>query len=258
MLSSCDIHEDFGSTPGPAAAFRIDFANPAEVPYHRHRPGQLILAIRGAVTCSTHTDIWIVPPGSAVWIPGGVSHSNEATANAKLVYLFVEPDVTIMPDECCALSVSPMLREMILRIADIPDRHAPDDHTKRLMRVALEELSLMPRGGVDVPISAHPKIAVMASALARHPDNRRTLREWSAELAMSERSLKRLITKETGLSFGRWRQRLHMVVAMRALASGASVKKVAADLGYESVTAFIVMFKKAVGATPGRYQEQAI
>ena len=32
---------------------------------------------------------------------------------------------------------------------------------------------------------------------------------------MSERSLARLVQKETGLSFGRWRQQLHLLVALR-------------------------------------------
>ncbi|AMM87142.1 hypothetical protein AZF01_21675 (plasmid) [Martelella sp. AD-3] len=37
---------------------------------------------------------------------------------------------------------------------------------------------------------------------------------------MGERSLKRLMLGETGLTFGRWRRRLHRVIALRELASG--------------------------------------
>lgn len=47
-------------------------------------------------------------------------------------------------------------------------------------------------------------------------------------------------------------------MAIQQLTEGASVEKTAWDLGYESVTAFITMFKKAVGTSPGRYvQEKA-
>ncbi len=70
---------------------------------------------------------------------------------------------------------------------------------------------------------------------------------------MSERSLARLVQKETGLSFGRWRQQLHLLVALRLLAGGATVQQVSGDLGYESVSAFITMFKKALGMPPARY-----
>jgi AraC-like DNA-binding protein len=70
---------------------------------------------------------------------------------------------------------------------------------------------------------------------------------------MSERSLARLIKAETGMSFGRWRQQLHVIVALQRLSAGMAVQRVAMDLGYESVSAFITMFRKAMGKPPGRY-----
>jgi AraC-like DNA-binding protein len=142
---------------------------------------------------------------------------------------------------------------MILRLADVQGSYAPDDHVGRLVRVLLEELALMPKEGLELPVSSHPKIAVIAAALTVEPSDRRTLGEWAAHVAMSERSLKRLMVQETGLTFGRWRRQLHLVIALRELASGATVQRVSSDLGYESVTAFIVMFKKALGTTPTRY-----
>ena len=61
------------------------------------------------------------------------------------------------------------------------------------------------------------------------------------------------MVRETGLTFGRWRQQLHLIVAIRELAAGASVQQVSAELGYESVTAFITMFRKALGKSPAAY-----
>ncbi|MEX3628729.1 MAG: helix-turn-helix domain-containing protein [Burkholderia sp.] len=62
---------------------------------------------------------------------------------------------------------------------------------------------------------------------------------------------------ETGMSFGRWRRQLHIVVAIQKLSTGLSVQRVAAELGYESVNAFITMFKKVLGKTPGHYLPRA-
>jgi AraC-like DNA-binding protein len=70
---------------------------------------------------------------------------------------------------------------------------------------------------------------------------------------MSERTLARLVVRETGLTFGRWRQQLHLIVALRQLAAEDSVQRVAGNLGYDSVTAFITMFKKALGQSPTQY-----
>ena len=254
LLRSCydDIDPDWSDRP--AIALRLDFSDyEAEVPEHQHKEGQLILALHGAVTCRTENAIWIVPPDCGVWIPGGMPHSNQVTSNARLSYLFVQPEAATLPQQCCTLSVSPMLREMILRLADVPVYSAPDDHTARMVRVLLDELAEMPIQGLDLPASSNPKIAAITAALMADPSDRRTLVDWAAHVAMSERSLKRLMVQETGLTFGRWRRQLHLVIALRELASGATVQRVSSDLGYESATAFIVMFKKALGTTPTRY-----
>ena len=235
-------------------AVRLDFAvYEAEELQHQHRQGQLILALHGAVTCRTLNRVWIVPPQCGVWIPGGVPHSNQVTSNARLVYLFVEPGASMLPAECCTLSISPMLREMILGVAERSESDARDAHVDRFKGVMLDELALMRRERLELPVSDHPKIAFIAAALLADPSDRRTLGHWAELVAVSERSLKRLMVQETGLSFGRWRRQLHLVIALRELAGGATVQRVAGDLGYESATAFIVMFKKAMGMTPARY-----
>lgn len=70
---------------------------------------------------------------------------------------------------------------------------------------------------------------------------------------MSERNLARLVVKETGLSFRRWRHQLQLIVALQLLIGGKSVQDAAQSLGYDSTTAFITMFKKGLGQTPARY-----
>ena len=250
----CSTAIDLSLPHGPAMAISVDFAeHEAEGHEHQHRQGQLVLALHGAVTCRAEKGVWIVPPNCGVWIPGGVPHSNQVTSNARITYLFVEPDAAMLPAECCTLSVSPMLREMILQLAEISQDDRDDAHVGRLMRVMLDELALMPRERLELPVSNHPKIASITAALLADPGDRRTLDQWAEHVAISERTLKRLMVQETGLSFRRWRRQLHLVIALRGLAGGATVQQVAGDLGYESTTAFIVMFKKALGTTPSRY-----
>jgi AraC-like DNA-binding protein len=149
-----------------------------------------------------------------------------------------------------------MIRAMVDRLTREHADYPLDSHAGRLARVALDELVEMPRERFNLPISSDPKIRVIADALTIDPSDRGTLSQWAKRVAMSERSLARLMIRETGLTFGRWRQQLHLVVALRELASGATVQNVAAALGYESVNAFITMFKKALGSTPAQYFAQ--
>lgn len=245
---------DPDATDRPAIARNLDFADyAAEVPAHVHRKGQMILALHGAVTCTADDQLWIVPPNCGVWIPGGTSHSARATLNARLSYLFVEPGMASLPDHCCALSISPMIRAMIDRLTEEGASYPPDGHAARLARVLLDELAEMPHERFNLPVSTNPKIRAIADALTSNPSDRATQAEWAKRVALGERSLSRLMIRETGLTFGRWRQQLHLIIALRELAGGASVQGVAADLGYESVNAFITMFQKALGSTPARF-----
>lgn len=250
---------DPDKTDRPALALQLEFKDySTEMPLHQHRKGQLVLALHGAVTCQVrdsryHNGMWMVPPNCGVWIPGGVAHCNHATANARLSFLFVEPMAADLPLYCCTLSVSPMLREMIRHLSTLSPDYSDDSHTARLVQVLLDELVQMPQENFHLPVPDHPKIRLIADCLRENPADRSTLAQWAKYVAMSERSLARLMVQETGLTFGRWRQQLHLIIALREISGGTSVQAIAEMLGYESPTAFITMFKKALGETPTRY-----
>lgn len=245
---------DPDTTSCPAVARHLDFVDyAAEVPVHTHRKGQLIIALYGAVICRAENDIWIVPPDCAVWIPGKIPHSAKATWNAHLNYLFIEPGAAVLPDKCCTLAISPLIKALVERLTCEGVEYPPDSHVARLTRVTLDELATMPQQKLSLPVSDNPKIRTLADTLISHPGDRSTFKEWAKRLALSERSLARLMLRETGLTFGRWRQQLHLIIALKELASGVSVQNVAANLGYESVNAFITMFRKTMGSTPAHY-----
>ncbi|RWD66616.1 MAG: helix-turn-helix transcriptional regulator [Mesorhizobium sp.] len=242
---------DVDDVLAPAIAVRVDVSSTkAEVPDHWHRKGQLVFALGGGVTCRVQRGLWMVPPHCGVWIPGSMEHSNIATANARIFFVYIEPGAAELPERCCTLSISPLLRELIIEMSDC----APDDaRCGFLGKILLAELPCMPVQQLHLPVSSEPRLRRIAEALAEDPADRSTLSEWANRLALSESSLARLVVKETGLTFGRWRQQLHLIVALRELSSGASVQRVSGDLGYESVTAFITMFKKALGKPPAKY-----
>ncbi|UWU73098.1 helix-turn-helix transcriptional regulator [Bradyrhizobium huanghuaihaiense] len=243
---------DVDDRSAPVIAVRVDAdGTKGEVPDHSHRKGQLVVSFGGGVTCRVPDGLWMVPPHCAVWIPGCMAHSNRATANARLFFVYVEPELVDLPDRCCTISISPLLRELIIELSD--GAQHDEARRERLIGVLLGELPRMPVQQLHLPFSDEPRLKRIAAALADNPADRRTLAQWAGQLALSESSLARLVAKETGLTFGRWRQQLHLIVAIRELAAGVSVQQVSAALGYESVTAFITMFRKALGKPPAAY-----
>lgn len=238
----------------PAVAFHIEVVDDEQfISRHQHRKGQLILSLHGAITCEVENALWMVPPHYAVWVPGELLHSNRATPRARLCFLFIEPDAVALPAYCCTLKISPLVRELILTLAERSSERRQDAATARLIQVLFDELPRSPQQQLQLPVSAHPKIRQMVETMATEPAQWQTLSQWAQVFAMSERNLARLVVRETGLSFRRWRHQLQLILALRMLIAGQSVQQTAQTLGYDSTTAFITMFKKGLGQTPGRY-----
>jgi AraC-like DNA-binding protein len=244
----------------PDSATQWTFAMPVhaaeqdnESPTHRHHMGQLVLSLRGGVTCSVPQGLWMVPPQCGVWIPGGVPHSNRVTANGRVCFLFVPADAPRLPTACCTLAITPLVRELVVHLAELPPADTMTAANRKLADVLVEQLTRMPTEHLHLPISDHPRLREIAGALNADPADRSTVAQWGRRVAMSERTLARLVQQEVGMSFGRWRQQLHIILALQRLSAGVSVQRTAEDLGYESVSAFITMFKKTLGKTPARY-----
>jgi len=81
--------------------------------------------------------------------------------------------------------------------------------------------------------------------------------EWAAWAGISERTLSRRFVLETGFTYTAWRQRARLMRALELLAEGEAVTTVALDLGYDSVSAFIALFKRTLGVTPSAYFKRA-
>lgn len=239
-------------TPATAVAVEIT-ENEYGLPLHTHASGQLLLALRGNVVCMMPESLWMVPPQCAVWIPAGTAHCSRVSAGSSVCLLFVREEEGQLPPRSCTLSITPLVRELIRHVAALPQDYEPGSHTERLVQVLLTELSRMPVSNLRLPASADPRLRTVAESVLDSPAQRRTLADWAKLLGMSRRSLARLVTVETGMSFGQWSRQLYLLLAIHRLSEGASVQETAWALGYESVTAFITMFKKALGTSPAQY-----
>jgi AraC-like DNA-binding protein/quercetin dioxygenase-like cupin family protein len=239
----------------PASAVGLSMVTGGiESDFHSHRESQLIYLVRGELTCEGSNALWIVPPQSALWIPGGTSHRIRARAPLEGYSALVEPGAAPnLPRDCCAVSVTPLFRELLLRLATRPllyDLKGPD---ARLVSVLLDELATVAIENHRLPMPVDPRLRRLVDAITAHPADDATTKTWAKRIGVGARTLNRLLVQETGLSFGRWRRQLHIILALQQLSRGATVKSVALDLGYESASSFVTMFRKALGTSPARY-----
>lgn len=227
---------------------------------HRHERAQLIYATAGTMRVSTDQGLWVVPPQRALWMPAGMTHSIVMSGDVTMRTLYVRADgARGMPRECRVLPVSPLLRELIVRATELPLHYDEIGSQGLLVALLLAELHTNV-GGLPLQLtmpSEASRLRHICEALLAAPGDPRTLEQWAPSANASARTLARLFVTETGLTFGAWRQQARVLEAMGRLSSGEAVTQVALDLGYDSVSAFSAMFRRALGVSPKHYRPAA-
>lgn len=229
---------------------------------HCHRRGQLVYAVSGIMDVSAHKKLWRVPPQRAVWIPPQTAHSMMAHGAVELRTLYTDPE-TVSERFCNSprmISVSPLLRELVLRGMEGANDTQADRVKEQVYALALTELELLlqeSQGTLDytlpLPTGNDKRLAQICSAILRNPGHPFGLEEWAQKVFTSRRTLARRFQAEFGMSFLNWRQQVRLAAAMIRLDQGDPVTIIANDLGYETPASFSLMFRKLTGRSPSSY-----
>jgi AraC-like DNA-binding protein len=235
--------------------YQVRHTAPYTIPIHTHTWSQLIYAHEGVITVRTARGSWVVPPERGVWVPAGMTHSIEMSGQVSMRSLYFAPAFARkrLPKECSVVNISPLMRELILHVGTgaALDRSVPVQ--AHLIAVILDQMSLLDEVPLQLSVPRDVHAARAAEILRGDPGETRSLDRLARETGASKRTLERRFRAETGMGLGRWRQQLRLLHALRLLAEGQPVTSVALDVGYQSTSAFISMFKKAMGETPFRY-----
>lgn len=221
---------------------------------HAHNAHQVIHAISGVMRINTEGGIWVVPPGRSLWVPAGMVHEIRCVSLVKMRTAYVYGDAPGFPQSVQVSTLSPLLREILVRLAAGPSSR----QQKHLVALLVDEIAGGDPEILHIPFSQDRRIFQMSAAILETPGRRHSLADWANELGMSERNLIRCIRRETGLSFRELRRQVRLVASLEKLALGEPVTLVAFDVGFESPSAFIQAFRAVTGKTPGRYTKAHI
>ncbi|SFE90638.1 AraC-type DNA-binding protein [Actinacidiphila alni] len=163
-----------------------------------------------------------------------------------------------------ALTVNPLLRELILTYTREHDDAeagggggarsaggAGRPEHRRMRAVLLDQLRASPQQPVHLPTPTDARLAAVCAMLHRDPADPRTLAALGAQVGANERTLSRLFRTEVGMTFPQWRTQLRLYQALVLLSEGHSITQVALRCGWSSASAFIDVFRRAFGHTPG-------
>jgi AraC-like DNA-binding protein len=240
--------------PRTLVARAADYPAGHDIPRHRHERAQLVHAARGVMTVIADVGRFVIPPGRALWVPAGVEHSIRVVQAMAMRTVYVDPLARAdFPPHCAVVTVSPLLRELILAAMSLPRLYDAAGPQGRLVEVLLDQLRTLEQAPLHLPEPRDRRARRVARQLARYPADQRSLSAWAKHGGTSVATLGRLFRDETGMSFGAWRQQLRLVAALELLGQDRSVTAVALELGYRSVSAFVAMFRRSLGTTPAQY-----
>jgi AraC-like DNA-binding protein len=228
---------------------------------HKHSSHQLLFASTGAMTVTGDGTSWMIPPGRAVLIPAGVPHSIRMWGEVAMrsLYFPIDADAAVFgAGPCRVISVSPLLRELILRVAEMAALDSRVAAEARLMSVLMDEVERAQIEPLLLPLPSDGRALKAADYVLKNPADDATAEALARRCGLSTRTLERLFRAETGMRFGLWRQKARLLESVRVLVVGGSVTDAALESGYSSISAYIAAFKKTFGCTPSKFQGSSV
>jgi AraC-like DNA-binding protein len=244
---------------GPTYA---ELAHRDTIDWHYHDVHQIVYPSSGVLAISAAAATWVVPPQRAVWIPPGVPHAHQAHGPVQMRTLAISSSSAAVADQPlpvgpAVLDVSPLLREVIVALTSGGGPPYTARQRATMEQVALDQLRRVDQLPVGLPALADDRLRAIAVLLRADPTDERTLAEFGVVVGASERTLSRLFRQEAGMTFPQWRTQFRLQHALVLLADGTPVTSTALACGWSNPSAFIETFRRAFGATPGKFYADA-
>jgi len=218
---------------------------------HSHPTHELLWNDRGASSASVGARTWTITPTTGLWIPAGLPHSGWTPAGTwfRSAQFSVDaaPSIASGP---VSVDISALLKLLLDRLGsdglDVASRATTEALILDVLAPASREIVLV------VPESA--LLSPVVAAVLDDPADATTLSVWATRLGVSERTVTRAFTAETGLGFSRWVAAARAQHAIALLAAGDEIDDVAARVGFGSASAFGTAFRRVTGVSPGRFR----
>jgi len=243
--------------PSPVTALAYDLGHGHVIPEHLHPEDQLVYACKGVMTVRTSAGTWVVPAQRAVWIPARTPHSILMSGVVSMRTIYLRARQAQLPRACCVVNVSPLLQHLIVHLCTVGKLSRRSKTHAHLIDVLIDQLKTVQAVPLQLPSPTDPRAARVVAALQGNLDGSHSL-VWACKQAgASKRTIERLFQRETGISLGKWREQLRLMRSLQLLAAGEKISHAALEAGYSTPSAFIAMFRKALGTTPRKYFENS-
>jgi AraC-like DNA-binding protein len=225
---------------------------------HAHEWHQLIYVSAGLMSVATEGGSWVAPASWAIWVPAGIRHGIRFVIDSAFRTAFFRPEWSeSYPAGCTVISVSALLRELILRTIKIGKLDRRDPLETAIAALIVSELQVSGARSLSLKQPTGEQLCRAATLITSGDSRAATVSSLARAVGAGTRTFERQFFAETGMTPGRWRQHQAMLTGLELLATGTPIKSVAARAGYRTASAFIAAFRKVFGTTPGNYFAQS-
>lgn len=225
-------------------------------------PGHYLLyAVDGAFELEVEGARWRLPPQRAALITADVPIrlSTRGVVHCNSV-LFARDAFPPPAGACRVFAITPLAREMLLHTMRWGmDRDPADPQAARFFAV-LADLALQLAATPDqfwLPRPRSPELERAVGHTLEHLESTLSLTDVAYAAGVSERTLLRRFTEETGMSWRTFLGRARMIHAMELLEQPTpAVVEVADAIGFASLSAFSTAFRRFTGETPSQYRRR--
>jgi AraC-like DNA-binding protein/quercetin dioxygenase-like cupin family protein len=261
-MDPCIIHPDVrvrptGGEQQRAVAYVSELRRGGGVPAHSHPRAQLLAVTSGSIAVTAQGSTFVAPPERAVWVPAHIMHETRHLASTRLrtLYIATDPEMAL-PAQTAVIPIGPLMRELISAIVARPRDYKERSSDGRLVAVLIDQIAASRALPLNLPIPTSENLLGLAYQILEMPAEAHTLARLAWSLNMSSRTLERRFKAETGLSIRSFRRQAKLFRALELLSSNMPVSRISDMLGFGEPSAFIAMFKRVFGVTPGKYLSQ--
>jgi AraC-like DNA-binding protein len=253
-LTQARAPETLQQIPRPVVAWGGHYRSGDEIPAHTHPRAQLLYAVEGVMRVVTPSSVWTIPSHRALWVPPNVEHHSFMMSELEMRTLYISAEIPLaLGTECRAISVSSLLRELILALLEEPAEYPVPGRGEHLAALILSEIERGATQSVQIPWPQDRRLQRVCHLLMAAPGVNRTIEELADVAGASARTLIRLFPRETGMKYRQWLQQVQLAEALCRLGKGESIARISDALGYANPSAFSAMFKRTFGVAPNQY-----
>jgi AraC-like DNA-binding protein len=256
-MSGADLKTMYAPGTRPRPGAHCSDGMHVDSTWHFHDMHQLLYAFEGAIEVESVRGRHLVPRQLAAWIPAGVPHRTSIHRVRSGSVFFTTDMLTDSERRVRTVVVSTLMREMMREAMRWPLHHA-ECPTGAAFFQAMAKLCgewIAHEVNLLLPTSVDPRLRRALNYTAQHMDSELT--EVCRHAGMSERSMRRHLKNDIGMTWEAFRRHSRLLHAVSLLSeTDTAVGTIAAQCGFESPSAFAKAFRLAVGETPRNYRSR--